>query len=310
MEEMKIHRSSFNAKMLELNMQMGQVFGRLDSNQDWAKEFTDKVEAELECVKRLKSRVVSVEEKFTKIDKCEHKWGDLQRVKKEAELRDKKITAVCEGLKELKTVHKKELEEESNKNRERLAELQTSFEAKVREAANQALEKATVKSMKSAENKIFFTGLPQIWKRENLNGGDITSVVHNVLHRVGSSLYYTNVIAIYPKNSPRNSAENVIVYFQLTYKNFAAAEIWRFLAKEGIKGTGVRDLFLPKFIATSRNLTAKGFELKKRGLVHKFCVDNISEIPTMFIAKRGGTYAKVTNIQVAEMLKQDVMDMS
>jgi len=165
-----------------------------------------------------------------------------------------------------------------------------------------------VTSNRSAANGIFFTGLTNIRKRENLSGGNITSVVHNNLHKVGSSAYYTDVIAIHPKNSPRNSAENVIVYLQSTYhKKFTAAEIRRYLAKEGIKGTKVRDLFLPEVMVTSRDLTAKGFKLKKKGLVHKFRIDNISELPTMFVAKKGGTYMKVSDIQVAEMLQQDVI---
>jgi len=71
----------------------------------------------------------------------------------------------------------------------------------------------------------------------------------------------------------------------------------------------LRDLFLPEAVVTSRELTAKGFELKKRGLVHKFRVDNISEQPTMFVSVKGGMYTKVTDIQIAEMLQQDaVMD--
>jgi len=160
-----------------------------------------------------------------------------------------------------------------------MEKLQKVFKGKVRKASKQALEKAKVTSKRSAANGIFFIGLTNIRKRENLSGGDITSVVHNILHKVGSSDYYTDVIAIHPKNSPRNSAENVIVYFQSTYhKIFAVAEIRRSLAKEGIKGTGVRDLFLPQVMVMSRDLTAKGFELKKRGLVHKFRIDNILEL--------------------------------
>jgi len=91
------------------------------------------------------------------------------------------------------------------------------------------------------------------------------------------------------------------------HKNFAAAEIRQFLAKEGIKGTGVRDLFLPEFMVTSRELTLKGFKLKKRGLTNKFHIDNISESPTMFVAVKGGMYVKVSGIQVTEMLQQDVI---
>jgi len=143
---------------------------------------------------------------------------------------------VSEGLKELKAVHKKEIKDLTLKNRERAEELQRAFEEKVREASKQALEKNEMTAKKSAANGVFFTGLSNIRKKEGITGGDITSVVHNVLHKVGSSAYYTDVIAIHPKNLPQTAAENVIIYFQLTYhKNFAAVEIRRYLAKEGFE---------------------------------------------------------------------------
>jgi len=60
-------------------------------------------------------------------------------VKKEAELHDKQITVVSEGLKELKAVHIKETEDLNLKSRKRAEELQRKFEVKVREASKQAL---------------------------------------------------------------------------------------------------------------------------------------------------------------------------
>jgi len=58
---------------------------------------------------------------------------------------------------------------------------------------------------------------------------------------------------------------------------------------------------------TSRELTVKGFELKKRGLVHKFPVNNNSEQPMMFISVKGGMFMKVIDTQIVEMLQQDVI---
>jgi len=137
-----------------------------------------------------------------------------------------------------------------------------------------AVEQTKPMFKKTAANGFFFTGLTQIRKKEKLDG-DITTVIHNILLKVGSSPYYTDVVAIHPRNSPRNSADCAIVYFQSTYhKNFSAAEICH-LAKERITGTGLRDLFLPgAAMETSKMLTAKGFELKKRGVFQKFRVDN------------------------------------
>jgi len=83
----------------------------------------------------MKAKVISVEEKFEKIVKYEHKCSELQKVKKEAELRDKKITVISEGLKELKAVHKKDIEDLTQKHRERMEKLKTVFEERVREAS-------------------------------------------------------------------------------------------------------------------------------------------------------------------------------
>jgi len=296
-----------NERIAAIEEKISQILGRMDKLQDTAKESTDYVNGEIEEVRSMKAKIESVEKIFDKVESYEHRCSELKKVKREAELRDKKINTVSESVKELKTVHRKEIDKLIQCNREAMEKLQKVFEEKVKEASQQALDKAEVKSTKSAANGIFFTGLANIRKREGLNDGDITAVVHNVLHKVGSSPYYTDVVAIHPKNSPRNAAENIIVYFQSTYhKNFAAAEIWRYLAKEGLKGTVVRDLFLPEVLETSRRLTAKGFELKKRGLVGKFCVDNILEQPVMFVAKRGGRYERVSDMQIDVMLKQDV----
>jgi len=145
-----------------------------------------------------------------------------------------------------------------------------------------------------------------IRKREALDG-DITSVVHNILQKVGSSAYYTEVIALHPKMSPQNSANVVIIHFQSTYhKRYASAEIQKFWAKEKYTGVCLRDLFLAKDVLTSRDLTSKGFELKKRGVITKFRVENIKETPTIYVAKRGEAYVKVSDIQLNEMLQESM----
>jgi len=88
----------------------------------------------------------------------------------------------------------------------KIEEIWASFDKQIRKAVNQVVEKKLevtdrTKSKKSAANGIFFTGLDVIAKREKWEG-DITSVVHNVLLKVGSAPYYTDVIAVHPKISP------------------------------------------------------------------------------------------------------------
>jgi len=67
---------------------------------------------------------------------------------------------------------------------------------------------------------------------------------------------------------------------------------------------GICDLFNPVDIPTSKALTAKDFKLKSRDVNAKFRISNLEDTPTMFIAKRGGAYVKVTDVQVEEMLRR------
>jgi len=107
--------------------------------------------------------------------------GQLQAA---AETTDKKIDVVrADTVRSLVNQAKK------------IEEIQTSLDKQIREAVNQVVkEKLEVtdrpKFKKSAANGIFFTGLDIIAKREKWQG-DITSVVHNILHKVGSAPYYT-----------------------------------------------------------------------------------------------------------------------
>jgi len=191
----------------------------------------------------------------------------------------------------------------------KIEEIRASFDKQIREAVKQVVEKESVviektKFKKSAANGIFFTGLDVIAKREKMQG-DITSVVHNILHKVGSAPYYTDVIAVHPKTSPRSSAKNAIIYFQSVYhKNHAAAQIRLMLFREKYVKIGIRDLFNPADVPRSKDLTAKGFELKKRDVISKFRVSNLEDTPVMLVAKRGGAYEKVTDVQVEEMLRR------
>jgi len=190
----------------------------------------------------------------------------------------------------------------------KIEEIRTNFDKQIREAVNQVvkekLDADRPNFKKSAVNGIFFTGLDVIAKREKMQG-DITSVVHNILLKIGSAPYYTDVIAVHPKNSPRSSAKNAIVYFQSVYhKNLAAAEIRMMLFREKYVKIGIRDLFSPADVQRSKDLTAKGFELKRRDVISKFRISNLEDTPTMLIVKRGGAYEKVTDVQVEEMLRR------
>jgi len=193
----------------------------------------------------------------------------------------------------------------------KIKEIRSSFKKQIREAVKQVVEEKLEaeatnrpKLKKSAANGIFFTGLDVIRKREKLEG-DITSVVHNILIKVGSAPYYTDVMAVHPKTSLRSSANSAIIYFQSVYhKNHAAAQIRMMLFREKYVKIGICDLFIPADIPMLKALTAKGFELKKRDVISKFGILNLGDTPTMLIGKRGGAYEKVTDVQVDELLRR------
>jgi len=190
----------------------------------------------------------------------------------------------------------------------KIEEIRTGFDKQICEAVKQAVESQEAtrpKFKKLAANGIFFTGLDVIRRREKEGDVNVTSVVHNILHKVGSAPYYTDIIAIHPKSSPRSAANNAIIYFQSTYhKNHAAAQIRMMLHREKYVEIGIRDLFNPVDIPMSKALTAKSFEQKRRDVISKFRISNLEDTPTMFIAKRGGVYVKVTDVQVEEMLRR------
>jgi len=225
--------------------------------------------------------------------------GQLQAA---AESTDKKIEAKVE-------VVRAETVRSFVNQAKRIEEIRTGFDQQIREAVNQVVkEKFEVVDRpthkKSTAKGIFFTGLDVIAKREKIQG-DITSVVHNILLKVGSAPYYTDIIAVHPRTTPRNAAKNAIIYFQSVYhKNFAAAEIRKMLFREKYVKIGIRDLFSPADVPRSKDLTAKGFELKRRDVISKFRISNLEETPVMLIAKRGAAYEKVTDVQVEEMLRR------
>jgi len=176
-----IHKTScfgtireMDARITAIEEKVSQTLGRMDKLQDTAKESMDHVNAEIEEVRSMKAKIESVEKIFDKVESYEHKCSELKKIRRGAELCDKKINTVSKSVKELKTVHRKEIENLTQCNRESMEKLQKIFEEKVREASKQALDKVKVTSTKSAENGIFLTGLANIRKREGLNGGDIT----------------------------------------------------------------------------------------------------------------------------------------
>jgi len=188
--------------------------------QDELREHTDNVDSEIEDIQAATLKILEMEAKVVKVEESSVK-------------EDQKL--------------KSDLEEVGKKTAASVDELKKTFDEHIRRRAQQAAERSERMSeptKRTAENGIFFTGLDVIRKREAING-DVTSVVHNILHKVGSSAYYTDVIAIHPKLTPRNSANSAIVYFQSTYhKRYASDEIRKFLAKERYAGVGLRDLFL------------------------------------------------------------------
>jgi len=282
---------------------------------DWMRKIEETIKAQVSEIKNLKATVEALRANIVEITDSvqisETKTGasvsELRetfdgQLQAAAESTDKKIDSKVE-------VVRADTVRSLVKQAKKIEEIRMGFDQQIREAVKQVVEEKLVVSdkpqlKKSAENGIFFTGLDVIAKREKWQG-DITEVVHNILIKVGSAPYYTDVIAVHPKNSPRNSAKNAIIYFQSVYhKNYAAARIRMMLFGEKYVRTGIRDLFEPADVPKSKDLTARGFELKKRDVISKFRISNLKGTPVMLIAKRGGAYEQVNDVQVEEFLRR------
>jgi len=295
---------------------------------DWMRKIEDTIRDQANEIKSLKATVDNLREEI---------GNDVRKVMRDletnfeeliesAQIDDVKAAASVDDLRRTFDVQFKEAAETTEKKikdsveaaraetvrinvnqAKKIEEIRTNFDKQIREAVSQVVKEkleGADRVKKPAVNGIFFTGLDVIAKREKWQG-DITAVVHNILLKIGSAPYYTDVIAVHPRHSPRNSARNAIIYFQSVYhKNLAAAEIRGMLAREKYVKTGIRDLFNPADVPRSKDLTAKGFELKRRDVISKFRVSNLDESPVMLIAKRGGAYEKVTDVQVEEMLRR------
>jgi len=297
---------------------------------DWMRKIEDTIRDQANEIKFLKATVDNLREEI---------GNDVRKVMKDletnfekliesAQIDDVKAAASVDDLRRTFDVQFKEAAETTEKKikdsveaaraetvrinvnqAKKIEEIRTNFDKQIREAVSQVVKEkleGADRVKKPAVNGIFFTGLDVIAKREKWQG-DITAVVHNILLKIGSAPYYTDVIAVHPRHSPRNSARSAIIYFQSVYhKNLAAAEIRGMLAREKYVKTGIRDLFNPADVPRSKDLTAKGFELKRRDVISKFRVSNLDESPVMLIAKRGGAYEKVSDVQVEEMLRRSM----
>jgi len=212
----RLFRETQESKLVELDKKFSQIIGRLDKIQDDAKATEDFLQTEFEGFHDTKDKLVEIEETYEKISKQGHRCADFQqKTKKETAERDKKIADfsssvserdqkiadISRSVLELKVTGRLEIEGQVKKNRKDVEAVRKEFKDKVKEAAKLAGEQAKSTFKKTAANGIFFTGLTQIRKKEKLDG-DITTVIHNILLKVGSSPYYTDVIAIHPKNSP------------------------------------------------------------------------------------------------------------
>lgn len=112
-------------------------------------------------------------------------------------------------------------------------------------------------------------------KSVNRPDEDVTVVMHDCLPKIESGPYYIDVIAIHPKSSPGNTSSAASKQFQSSFhKNFAAAKIWKFLAKDKTANVSLRDLFLPEVVPDNRRLVTLAIQLKSSKDILKFRVVN------------------------------------
>jgi len=105
-----VHRAGCNPKSFELYAKVNETIDAFNSSIANVEASFKTLQACLtkkneDFVAREDTKVTALEEKFSKIEKYEHKCGDVLRLKKEGELRDKRISGLIESVKETKSVH-------------------------------------------------------------------------------------------------------------------------------------------------------------------------------------------------------------
>jgi len=233
---------------------------------------------------------------------------DLKNIKDESiMIGNENFKKLCDTFDELLAEVKKELDEtkdaltvteacveEMGRDFVKKADLQAYLDDQIKEAVNKILKKKPVEEDDRPERGLYLTGIGRL--RETLvpPPEDPCDVVHTILHRIGSSAYYTKIVPVLPASKIRKDTDQAIIYFTSVYhRKYAAAELRRHFAKERMTSVSVRDLFEKIDVELAKRMTRLGFQMKLERTICRFRVANIRGVPVLLCAGQDRKYSEM-----------------
>jgi len=233
---------------------------------------------------------------------------DLKNIKDESiMIGNDNFKKLCETFDELLAVVKKELDEtkdaltvteacveEMGRDFVKKADLQAYLDDQIKEAVNKILKTKPEAEDDRPERGLYLTGIGRL--RETLvpPPEDPCDVVHTILHRIGSSAYYTKIVPVLPASKTRKDTDQAIIYFSSVYhRKYAAAELRRHFAKERMTSVSIRDLFQRTDVELAKKMTRLGFQMKLERTICRFRVANIRGVPVLLCAGQDRKYSEM-----------------
>jgi len=233
---------------------------------------------------------------------------DLKTIKDESiVIGNANFKKLCESIDELLAEMKKELDEtkdaltvteacveEMGRDFVKKADLQAYLDDQIKEAVNKILKKKPVEEDDRPERGLYLTGIGRL--RETLvpSPEDPCDVVHTILHRIGSSAYYTKIVPVLPASKIRKDTDQAVIYFSSVYhRKYAAAELRRHFAKEKMTSVSIRDLFEKIDVELAKKMTRLGFQMKMERTICRFRVANIRGVPVLLCAGQDRKYSEM-----------------
>jgi len=233
---------------------------------------------------------------------------DLKNIKDESiMIGNDNFKKLCDTFDELLAVVKKELDEtkdaltvteacveEMGRDFVKKADLQAYLDDQIKEAVNRIVKTKPEAEDDRPERGLYLTGIGRL--RETLvpPPEDPCDVVHTILHRIGSSAYYTKIVPVLPASKIRKDTDQAIIYFSSVYhRKYAAAELRRHFAKERMTSVSIRDLFEKTDVELAKKMTRLGFQMKLERTICRFRVANIRGVPVLLCAGQDRKYSEM-----------------
>jgi len=233
---------------------------------------------------------------------------DLKNIKDESIMvGNENFKKLCDTFDALLAEVKKELDEtkdaltvteacveEMGRDFVKKADLQAYLDDQIKEAVKRIVKTKPVEEDDRPERGLYLTGIGKL--RETLvpPPEDPCDVVHTILHRIGSSAYYTKIVPVLPASKIRKDTDQAIIYFTSVYhRKYAAAELRRHFAKERMTSVAIRDLFEKVDVELAKKMTRLGFQMKLERTICRFRVANIRGVPILLCAGQDRKYSEM-----------------